>query len=128
MDDFIKIKNAMDFDETMKKILDFLNSRKVQIFAIIDHKKNAESVNMLLNKESVILFGSPDIGTNLMIENPDSGFELPLRVLVYEKNGNTIIVMPDIDKIVQKFSITDSMEYVKKMKNLITGLISTLHM
>ncbi|MGP6220252.1 DUF302 domain-containing protein [Caldiplasma sukawensis] len=128
MIDFIKIKSAFDFEETMKKVLDFLNSRKVLVFTIIDHKKNAERVNMFLNKESLILFGTPEVGTNLMIENPDSGFELPLRILIYEKDGSVNIVLPDIDKTAQRFSLTDSSESLKKMKNLMGDLIANFNM
>ena len=38
------------------------------------------------------MFGNPNIGTPLMVESPTSGFDLPLRMLVWEDADGTVMV------------------------------------
>ncbi|AAT42848.1 DUF302 domain-containing protein [Picrophilus oshimae] len=120
---FSEFKSSYDFNETLIKIKDFLNKNNVTIFCEVDHKKNAESVNMELNNEYLIVFGSPVLGTHLMIDNPRSGIELPLRILIYEKDGvNVLYVEPEYLKSV--FDLGD--EYINKISGLIKALESGL--
>ncbi|SMD31608.1 DUF302 domain-containing protein [Picrophilus oshimae] len=120
---FSEFKSSYDFNETLIKIKDFLNKNNVTIFCEVDHKKNAESVNMELNNEYLIVFGSPVLGTHLMIDNPRSGIELPLRILIYEKDGvNVLYVEPEYLKSI--FSLGD--EYINKISGLIKALESGL--
>lgn len=48
----------------------------------------------------VVIFGSPKVGTNLMLENPGIATELPLRIAVWEdKEGSTWISFPHMEKL-----------------------------
>lgn len=39
----------------------------------------------------LVIFGNPKVGTPAMVENPLSGLALPLKVLVYEDDGQTLM-------------------------------------
>ncbi len=125
MDELIKIKSKYGFDETVNKILDSLKSKNINVFATIDHEKNAETVNMEMNPEKLILFGSPAAGTPLMNENPDIGIELPSKFLVYKKN-DVYIVYRNPEILIKDYNINKSANNMMKLKTIIESIVNNL--
>lgn len=121
--DIIKVKSKYDFDGTVDKILDALKSKNVSVFATVDHKKNAETVNMKMESEKLILFGSPAVGTPLMNENNDIGIELPSKLLIYKKDNDIYVVYKDPEILMKEYNIKNSKENLIKLKNLIESII-----
>ncbi len=120
---FTEFKSRYDFNETLNRIKSFLNKNNIKIFSEIDHKKNAESVGMNLNNEYLIIFGSPVLGTNLMLDDPRSGIELPMRMLIYENNGINVLYLDPKD-MKSMFKLRD--DYLNKMSDLIKKIRSEL--
>jgi len=60
-----------------------INPDNNQVIGIIT-RKHTETVNMQLRPTKVIVFGSPAVGTNLMIANQSIANELPLKMTVWE--------------------------------------------
>ncbi|MEM7802544.1 MAG: DUF302 domain-containing protein [Chloroflexota bacterium] len=79
-----------DFETTLANVRAEIESRPLGIFGEVDHKANAESVDLELGPTTVIIFGSPTVGTQLMQENQRIGLELPLKMLVWEDDCGTV--------------------------------------
>ena len=126
MEPLIKIKSKYSFDETVNNILNSLKSKNIAVFATIDHQKNAENVNIKMEPEKLILFGSPAVGTPLMNENPDIGIELPSKLLIYKKNEITHIVYRNPEMLKNDYGIDKSKDYIMKLKTLIESIVSSL--
>jgi uncharacterized protein (DUF302 family) len=77
-------------DDTIKNIRTIVREKGFGVFAIINHKANANMIDMKLRESKLIVFGNPKLGTALMQENILASLDLPLKILVYEdKDGTT---------------------------------------
>lgn len=80
------------FDETLGRLLSTLEGRGLRLFAVIDHDGASREAGLTLRPTRVILFGSPAAGTPLMTETPLLALQLPLRILVWERDDGLTMV------------------------------------
>jgi uncharacterized protein (DUF302 family) len=67
--------------------------RKVfTLFSDIDHQANAASVYLELPASRVLIFGNPVAGTNLMQKDITMSFDLPSRIAIVERDGETLVL------------------------------------
>lgn len=78
--------------ETMDKFEAIIKSKKFDVFARIDHQKNAESVELKMAPAEVIIFGNPKGGTMLMNDDIRVALDLPLRVVVYQDKDDKVYI------------------------------------
>jgi len=85
-------------DETIEKLKKLLGAKNVKLFALIDHSGEAEKAGLKMRPTKVLIFGSPQAGTPLMIASPTMALDLPLKVLVAEDaNGKVWISYNDAE-------------------------------
>ena len=82
--DMVKKSSAHSVKETMDKFETLVKSKGMSIFARVNHKKNAASIDMIMNDAEVLIFGNPKGGTVLMKQDIAVSLDLPLRVAVYK--------------------------------------------
>jgi len=88
--DIIVKQSNCSVDETINKLSKIVKSKGLSVFTVVDHKKNADGVNMKLNESKLIIFGNPKVGTALMQQDITIGLDLPLKVLVYKDNDSKV--------------------------------------
>jgi uncharacterized protein (DUF302 family) len=123
---FIKTKSRYGFQETVKIIKDFLKEKDVDVFAEIDHRRNAIKVGMDMQNETVLIFGSPSGGTLLMEENPEIGIELPAKLLVYSTNDDVYLLYKNPEELIDTYKIRDYKEVLKKLKVLFDNITNAV--
>jgi uncharacterized protein (DUF302 family) len=80
-------------DETITKMEQIIHAKAKQglsVFGVIDHQAGAAKAGLKMHPEKVILFGNPKLGTKLMQKDPQTGLDLPLRVLVYRAEDGSV--------------------------------------
>jgi beta-galactosidase len=75
------------FAQVIDRIGNVATAMGLTIFAMIDHARNAREAGLDLKPETVIFLGNANTGTSLMVATPEIGYELPLRILVWQRNG-----------------------------------------
>ena len=107
--------------ETLDRLEALLRSKNVTIFARVDHGGEAEKAGLSMPPTQVLIFGSPNGGTPLMIANPLSAIDLPLKALAWqESNGAVFLSWTDPHFLQQRFSLPQ--EVMKPIESL-TALI-----
>jgi uncharacterized protein (DUF302 family) len=76
--------------ETVEKIKRVLDAKGVKLFAVIDHSGEAAKVAMKMPDTKLLIFGSPQAGTPLMLAAPTIALDLPLKILVTEDNQGKV--------------------------------------
>ncbi len=61
------------------------------MFAVVDHAAAARAAGLELHDEVLAIFGNPAVGTALMQQDPASGIDLPLKLLIWDDHGTTRI-------------------------------------
>jgi uncharacterized protein (DUF302 family) len=71
-------------DETLRKLQDLLETKRIAIFALVDHSGEAKKVGMQMPNTKLLIFGNPKGGTPLMLATPSIAIDLPLKILIWE--------------------------------------------
>ncbi|WP_375157817.1 DUF302 domain-containing protein [Bradyrhizobium sp. RDT46] len=88
----MRLESSYPFAVTLARLRSTLEARGFRIFATIDHRGAAQSVEMVMPPTTVLIYGDPRSGTPLMLSAPDFALELPLRLLVREgEHGKTYV-------------------------------------
>ncbi len=120
---FHHVQSDLDFATVKQKALTFIKDKKLTLFAEYDHAKNAQDVQLTLAPTTVLVFGSPLVGTKLMQNFPGIGMELPLKVLVSQNSeGKTVFTYPDLATVFAPYGVKKDHEVVQKMQKLLQAL------
>lgn len=71
-------------DQTVEKLTGILQAKGVTLFALIDHSGEAEKAGMKMRPTKLLVFGSPKVGTPVMLAAPSIAIDLPLKTLIWE--------------------------------------------
>jgi uncharacterized protein (DUF302 family) len=88
----VQVVSRYSFDETVQKLQAAFVGKGMQIFAVIDHRGEAEKVGLKMRPTKVVIFGSPRGGTPLMVAAPSLAIDLPLKALVAEDAAGKVSV------------------------------------
>ena len=91
--------------DTADKLVKIIYSAPPKLFARIDHAEGAKSVDLELPESTLVIFGAPQIGTPIMQQNIMAGLDLPIRVLIWDDNGQTKIGYLDPQALKARYSI-----------------------
>ena len=76
--------------ETVAKVERMLDTKGVKLFALVDHSGEAAKVGMKMPNTKLLIFGSPQAGTPLMLAAPSIALDLPLKILVSEDSDGKV--------------------------------------
>jgi uncharacterized protein (DUF302 family)/uncharacterized membrane protein YidH (DUF202 family) len=88
----VTIPSHHSVDETVAKLEAMLEAKGVKVFALIDHGGEAQKAGLQLRPTKVLIFGSPKAGTPLMVAAPSIAIDLPLKLLVWQDDGDKVWV------------------------------------
>lgn len=90
--DLAEHPSRVPFDATVERLVGAITAQGMTIFATIDHAAQARQVGLSLRPATVLLYGNPRGGTPVMIATPQAALDLPLRVLVREREDGTTMI------------------------------------
>ena len=117
-------KSPHSVDDTVKNLKKAIQGAKpVSIMAEVDHRKNAKKVDMELRPTYLVLFGNPNLGTQLFTSNQAAGIDLPMKALVWEDaDGQVWIGYNDPAWIAERHDIDDRDQVIEKMQGALDKL------
>jgi uncharacterized protein (DUF302 family) len=75
--------------DTVSRFTGMLSAKGVRLFDVIDQAAEASKVGLSLRETTLVIFGNPAAGTAVMAAAPLSALDLPLKVLVWDDDGQT---------------------------------------
>ena len=76
---------------TVSKLTGMIQAKGMKLFTAIDQSAEARQVGLSLPETVLVIFGSPAAGTPVMAAAPLAALDLPLKVLVWDDEGQTKI-------------------------------------
>jgi uncharacterized protein (DUF302 family) len=110
--------------ETVDRLLAALERRGITVFARVDHAAGARAAGLELADEQVVIFGDPRAGTGLMQDDATIGYELPLRLLVWDAGGQTMIGYRPPTELGGEYHVTGHAEVLSRMEGLLGRLVA----
>src|SRR2546429_9377874 len=76
-------------EDTVSRLEDVLESKRIKLFAVIDHSGEAEAAGLELRDTKVVIFGNPLAGTPVMAAGPLAAPPPSLKILVWSADDQT---------------------------------------
>jgi len=120
---FLSVINAADFvtklspysvGVTINKLTKIVKAKGFTVFTLVNHTKGAKSVGLALADQQVLIFGNPKVGTKIMMKDPLAGFDLPIKVMVFQDGKKVKLVYRTKDYFETHYSL-DSCGSLNKM-------------
>jgi len=113
-------------DEAVERIKGTIGSdeKPLSLVAELDHRENAEKIDMDLPPTVVLMFGNPAAGTPLMQEARTVGVDLPQRMLVWEDDDEVKLTYNDPEHLAERHGIEGQEELLGNIKNALDALAS----
>jgi uncharacterized protein (DUF302 family) len=95
--------------DTVRLLTDTVAAKAMKVFAVIDHSGEARAHGLELRDTMVVVFGSPEAGTPVMAEAPLAALDLPLKVLVWDDGGRTMVSYTDPAALSARYHLSDGL-------------------
>ncbi len=89
----------------LQRLLGVLNARGVKVFAVIDHSGEAARVGQHLADTKLVIFGNPSAGTALMQTAPLVALDLPLKILIWEHDGQAFVSYNEPSHLAERYEL-----------------------
>ena len=121
----IEIESKYSVTETVAKLQKAIESKGLNLFAVIDHTNAAEKAGLELESTILIIFGNPKVGTLLMQADQRMGIELPLKFLVTGRESGTVISYKNPESYLENYQLTERVEVIRNITKVLAGLAAT---
>jgi uncharacterized protein (DUF302 family) len=95
--------------ETVTRITNLVKARGMTVFATIDQRAAARTVELELRETVLILFGNPAGGTPVMDAVPLSALDLPLKLVVWDDAGTTRVSYLSPAALAERYGLSPSL-------------------
>lgn len=86
----IAVKSSFDVKTTMDRFEAAVKAKDMTIFSRIDHAAGAAKVGKTLRPTEVLIWGSPQGGTPMMLCSQTVGIDLPQKALVWQDETGVV--------------------------------------
>jgi uncharacterized protein (DUF302 family) len=102
----VNLPSPYAFADTVHRLLTAFAEHGIRVFVVIDQQAEAAAVGLSMPPTTLIVFGNPRAGTPLMLARPQSGVDLPLKVLVSESlPGQVSVSFNAADYIIDRHAL-----------------------
>ncbi len=120
--DYVSVEANGSVQETADRLVAAVEGAGATVFARVPHSKGAMSVDMELQDAELVIFGNPKLGTPALQQDIKAGLVLPLRVLVHDEGGKTMLTYESVDAMFEGMDIAPDAAFREAM----TGALGKL--
>lgn len=96
-------------EQTVARLEQLLDARGLKLFTVVDHSGAAKANGLELRDTKVVIFGSPQAGTPVMQAVPEAALDLPLKVLVWDDDGQTKVTYTAPAALGARYGLSDEL-------------------
>ncbi len=100
--------SAYGVKETLDRLEALLRDKGIKVFARIDQAAEAKQMGLQMTPTELLIFGNPKGGTPLMVAEPLSAIDLPLKALAWQDgDGKCWLSYNDSAYLQKRFGLSD---------------------
>ena len=103
--EYVRVEAEGSVQEVSDRLVAAVEGAGAKVFARVPHSKGAASVDLELQDAELVIFGNPKLGTPALQADIHAGLVLPLRVLVHDDNGQTVLSYERVDALFEGMDI-----------------------
>lgn len=117
------VPSAVDFETTVERFRAVIEANDALIpIAAIDHADNAAKAGLELPPTMLLMFGNPRLGTPLMHASSSVAIDLPQKVLIYEEDGEVMVVYNDPAFIAKRHRLEGVDEQIETIRGALESM------
>ncbi len=120
--DYVSVEANGTVGETADRLVAAVEGAGATVFARVPHSKGAMSVDMELEDAELVIFGNPKLGTPALQQDIRAGLVLPLRVLVHDVDGKTMLTYESVDAMFDGLDVAGDAPF----RDAMTGALGKL--
>jgi uncharacterized protein (DUF302 family) len=126
-DGIIKVRSAYPLNETIARLKKDIADKGIKFFSEIDQAKLAADAGIKLHPSTLLIFGNPPLGTQIITSNPNAGLDWPVRLLVVEnEQGEVWAVYTDFAWIARRHRIRNREAQFEMASRVIASITSSV--
>jgi uncharacterized protein (DUF302 family) len=95
--------------DTVARLSAVIAAKGLKLFTVVDHSGEAQAAGLELRETKLVIFGSPQAGTPVMVAAPLAALDLPLKVLVWEDRGQTKVSYTAPSELAARYELSDEL-------------------
>ncbi len=107
---------------TLERVESAVKARGLFLMRVVDHAAAAAQFSLELSPNTVVLFGNPQIGMQVMTCAPRAGIDLPQKLLIWEEDGAILVGYNDPKHLVWRHSIEGCEDLLARVAENLDGL------
>ena len=115
----------LSVSESAEHIKASLKEKGFTMFCDVDHQANAAGVDLEMPASRVLIFGNPVAGTKLMQKDITMSLDLPLRLAIFDKDGETMLLHQTAKDYCKNYQV-ENHPVLEKIESLFATLVSEL--
>lgn len=120
----VTIRSPHAFEETLHLMIASIEARGMKVFLDLDQQAEARKDGVSMLKAHLLLFGRPGSGTQILLEYPEAGVDVPLKVYVWEApDGGARVSYTSPHFIAERYSLPKSIEALFGVVSLVTEVV-----
>lgn len=86
----VTLASKYSFQETLSRLEGLIQAKGATVFARIDHSEEAQKAGLKMPPTVLLIFGSPKMGTSVMLTAPTAAIDLPMKALVLQDGDGKV--------------------------------------
>jgi uncharacterized protein (DUF302 family) len=108
-------------EQTTERLLTELEAKGMNVFDQVDHAAGARKADMQLEPTTVVLFGNPEIGTQLMHCSRSVAIDLPMKALIWEDDDGVWFAYNDAEYLNERHDLGECTDVLAKVERALEG-------
>jgi uncharacterized protein (DUF302 family) len=96
--------------DTVTRLRGILDDKGMTVFAVIDQSAAASQAGLELRDTVLVVFGNPAAGTCVMQAAPLAALDLPLKVVVWDDEGQTKVTYFSPGELSARYGLSSDLE------------------
>ncbi len=109
--------------DTVARLSAVIAARGMKLFTVIDQSGEAQAAGLELRDTKLVIFGSPQAGTPVMVAEPLAALDLPLKVLVWEDGCQTKVSYTAPSELAARYQLSDELAARLAGINVVTDTV-----
>ena len=120
--DWVTKASPHDVATTADRLAAIIEESPATLVARVDHQAAAMDAGLTMDPATVLIFGNPALGTPLMQADPRTALDLPLRVLVWARDGETTVGYLSTEALAARYDLAEAEETLARMAEALEGI------
>ena len=110
--------------ETAALLVKTIKENGLKYFETVSHDQIAKERGATIDPTSIVLFEDPDLSSKLIQCEQTSALDLPIKIMIWEENGDVYIGYFDPILMRRKFLIDGCDETLKGMSGMVSRIVN----